>query len=739
MTTTEISKVHRAFSIYPSLWQFVDCDKTYVSAAANRIVTTNETWDLKMRLYTNVIVKTGATLNITCEILMPLEGTITVERGAKLVIDGGTVRRANTCSPSQFWRGIAAQGNPALPQPDPNGVLSANQAGVVILKNQGSIEGAVVGAAAKFPAVFEFPEFRGAVIDAANFRFKDCRKGAEFMKYDFPNRSQFNNVVFERTSTGSMYAGVTIWDTDGILFEGCQFINLTQNGIRAGDAVFNVKKKNRFSGSEIAILAGASAPLSGQIQVGVLGAQNDDRNRFFDNTVGIRATSNSKVEIFSNDFENFDFDIAINGTTQSAVTDNTFTGSAAGNQFDNTGINSNQTLCNTYSGNTVGANIVGKNTGFLFRQEDFSTLEHDLFIEGLSSNAGEIQMFQGLPGSARWNYFSAGKPENIKTSTVSPYNYTIPFWYFHPDPVINSRLKPKCPLNETCVPQSNFYNWLTGGGAFSDCMFSAPAENPPCVTRPCLEAIRLEISQKTTQYAQNPTDALKAELQVLITQREFVTDELIREYVSDSHWDSVETLLNEDLNLANRRRVVGAKLEQKQFSAASALLQSFPQNTTDDQYFVQVQTINAARLSDPQFTLSGPQQATLLAVAEAPSPEAGYAQTLLGILTGQVFTPKLPDLGGERSAGLSKTVVSSGLEISPNPVNDLLQVRIQPATVQQTLELRALTTGNLVHSVDVSGEESFTLPVRHLPSGIYLLVLREQGAVVGHQKVVVQH
>lgn len=737
--------IHRNLAL-SSLRQFVDCDETYrpfntpqSSTAYDRVVTTNELWDIDMRLYSNVTVRTGATLTISCKLLMPQGGLIKVEQGAKLIVDGGSVMRANTCSLTQYWGAISVAGNSAKIQPIPTAALATDDAGVVILKNQGILEGAVVGVTTqRIPGVYE-PQYWGAVVDVNDFTFRDCRKGVEFMKYDFPNRSKFIKATFTRTSTGSSYAGVSIWDTDGILFEECTFTNMAQNGIISWDAVFNVKQKNRFTGAPIAILAGASAPLSGQIQVGVLGTHGSSRNRFENNVVGIRATSNSKVEIFSNDFANSNFDIAINGTTQSAISDNTFTGSAAGNQFDNTGDNSNQNFCNTYTGNTVGTNIVGRNTGFLFRQEDFSTLRHDLFIKGTSSNPGEIQLLQGQPGAARWNYFSFGKPENIKTSTVSPDDHTIPFWYFHPDPLINPRLKPKCPLNETCVPKSNFYNLETGGGAFSNCIFPAPPENPPCVTKPCLDILRLVISQKAAQYAQNPTDVLKGELQVLITQREFIIDELIRGYRESDDWVSVEALLNEDLNPANHRRLVGAKLEQKQYAAADTLLQTFPQNTSDDQYFVQVQSVNVARLSDPEFTLSEAQETTLLAIAEAPTPEAGYAQTLLGLLTGRVFMPRLPDLDTERSAEPNQAFVSSSLEISPNPVSDLLRVRLQPSALQQTLELRALATGALVQSVDVSGQESLTLTVQHLPSGLYVLVLREQGGVVAHQKVVVQH
>lgn len=738
--------IHRNLAL-SNLRQFIDCSATYnppdnqqSSSTYDRIVTTNELWDIDMRLYSNVTVRTGATLTVSCKIQMPHGGLIKVERGAKLIIDGGTITRANTCSPSQYWSAIAVAGNNAKVQPVPTATLAADDAGVVILKNQGMLEGSVVGVTTqRIPAVHE-PQYWGGVVDVNDFTFRDCRKGVEFMQYQFPNRSKFLKAKFVRSAIGTSYAGVSIWDTDGILFEECTFANMAQNGIITWDAVFNVKQKNKFSGSPIAILAGASAPLFGQIQVGVLGLKADNRNKFVDNVVGIKATANSKVEIFSNDFDNSNFDVAIKGTTQSALTDNSFKNSAAGNQFEDTGDNSNQTLCNTYTGNTVGTNIVGGNPGFLFRQESFATLSYDLFLEGEALNPGEIQMLQGITGGARWNYFSTIKPENIKTSTVQPNNHTVPFFYYHPDPAIDARLKPKCAQNETCVPNSNFHNIETTGGSYSNCMLPAPPSgNPPCLARPCLDTLRLLIAQKEGLYAQNPTDVLRAELQVLVAQRELATDELIREYIGADDWASVETLLAEDLNPANRRRLVGAKLQQEQFAAASTLLQAFPQNTPDDQYFVQVQTVNVARLSDPEFVLSSTQEASLLAVAEAASPEAGYAQTLLGILTGRVFMPKLPDLGTERSVEQGSTLATTGLETSPNPVSDLLLVRVPRATVSQTLELWSPATGTLAQRAETTGREAISLPVRHLPAGLYLLVLREQGAVVNHRKVIIQH
>jgi len=475
----------------------------------------------------------------------------------------------------------------------------------------------------------------------------------------------------------------------------------------------------------------------------IRGLQALNRNKFENNVVGIRATANAWVQVFSNDFDNFDFDVAINGTT-SDLTDNNFASGTAGNQFDNTGSNANNNLCNRYNGNIVGTNIVGKNVGFTFHEEDYATDFHDLFIEGTAATLGEIPIFAGgNNGAAVWNYFTAAKTENIKSSTVQPNNNTAHFFYFHPNPMLNPQVKPKCALNDVCMPHSNFTNIQTGGPPFDECIFP---EGPqaPCQTKPCLDAVRAQIVQKTAQYAANPTTELAAELQTLTTERERITSFLISEYITLNYWLAIETLLNEDMNPFNRRRLVGAKLEQNQFAAASALLQSFPQSTTDDQNFIQVQSINTARLADPAFVLSSAQEATLLSIAEAPSPEAGYAQSLLGILTGQTFMPKVPDLGGERNApSLSvQTTLPDLLQVSPNPVSNLLEVRIkQPVSKSsaQTLDLHDLVTGILMRSIQIAEESTLFISVEDLSEGIYLLTLRGQGGTIARKKIAVQH
>ena len=94
---------------------------------------------------------------------------------------------------------------------------------------------------------------------------------------------------------------------------------MVDNGIQSWDAVFTVNKKNKFGGSDYGILAGATMPLQGQIAVGQLGQTGTDRNVFKNNVHGIKGMTNSRVLIYSNDFENSNFDVVLDGYAFSTI------------------------------------------------------------------------------------------------------------------------------------------------------------------------------------------------------------------------------------------------------------------------------------------------------------------------------------------------------------------------------------------------------------------------------------
>jgi len=791
---------------------------------------------------------------LECEkkLLLPYNGVITVECGAKLIVDGGTITKANTYGSNQYWRGIAVNGNAAMAQPLATASPAATESGIVIVKNDGFIEDAVVGITTKKSPFDDDPAYWGGLIDVENGTFRNCRKGVEFMAYDFSlNKSRFKNARFIRTNTGYSYAGVTIWGTDGLSFEGCSFLfgsNTTggtaETGIRSSDAIFAVTKGNSFSGADIGILTGASTPLNGEMQVGLAGNTGANRNVFMKNAVGILATANDNIVIENNDFADIDFDVAVNGTTRSNILHNIFTQTAAGTRFENTSFNANSTRCNLYSNTLVGTNIVGDNRGFNFRQEDFATIYHDLYINGHSDMAIPMQTItaghiphQGTAGAARFNFFTQGQKENIKTnSTVLPTNVTNFFRYFHPNPSANARLKPKCGQGDVCdtgITASNFANEQTIGDP------SSCGDNPeeePCKTKPCLLAVRSELSQKKEQLksgdvaalytalqnngaaeatynylsAASPflsdellkaiadntamsvnkkelllqqnsplaepvitylpgkisanklaelntaaqsgvisaKDALQADIDALTTLREYITDALIREYRAAGQWSQVEILLNEDLNPYNRRRLFGAKVKQKQYTAAAAVLQAMPIESADDTYFVQVQTVNLARMSTNGYLLSAADDTLLNQIALKPTPAAGYAQALLGLLKEQVFMPAPLDLGEkeekeeeERSNKSSRVEpIAKEFVVTPNPAGHIIQLQLPPSTAT---DLRVvcfdLVTGRLAHTISLQSGGTTTIPVENWQEGMYLFVLQINGKATARERVLIQH
>lgn len=66
-------------------------------------ITKNETWDFDIQLYKDILVKAGVTLIIKCKAAMAMNGKIKLEKGAKIIIDGGEV--TGWCK-TDDWQGI---------------------------------------------------------------------------------------------------------------------------------------------------------------------------------------------------------------------------------------------------------------------------------------------------------------------------------------------------------------------------------------------------------------------------------------------------------------------------------------------------------------------------------------------------------------------------------------------------------------------------------------------------------
>jgi Secretion system C-terminal sorting domain len=114
----------------------------------------------------------------------------------------------------------------------------------------------------------------------------------------------------------------------------------------------------------------------------------------------------------------------------------------------------------------------------------------------------------------------------------------------------------------------------------------------------------------------------------------------------------------------------------------------------------------------------------------------------LGILTGQIFMPKLPNLrGSERNNFLERTVEPLNFIASPNPVNDILKITFLEQINKGEIgfiELKNIT-GHTIKRILLKEENEVIIPVEKFPSGIYVIVMKVNETVISHQKIVIQH
>ncbi|MDP3463743.1 MAG: S8 family serine peptidase [Bacteroidales bacterium] len=220
------------------------------------------TWN-DVKFIDTLWIKPGATLTINKDCFFNENGVIIVDTSAKLVVNDATL----TTSCRNMWYGIQVWGNKNRSQL-PYGNQYAQ--GRVYLENA-TIENAKE--AVRLWKPFDYNS-TGGIVMARNTTFRNNRRAVEFISYQNfhpysldpePNFSRFFNCTFDVNDDyigmGENYIPfhgfVSMWEVDGVRFEGCDFSNnkttlyteggelidseLTGFGILTIDAGFSVR------------------------------------------------------------------------------------------------------------------------------------------------------------------------------------------------------------------------------------------------------------------------------------------------------------------------------------------------------------------------------------------------------------------------------------------------------------------------------------------------------------------
>ncbi len=266
-------------------------------------INSNTLWDNKRWLSVDLRIKSGATLTISDTLFIYPNVKITVERGGKLIVDGGTL--TTTCQ-DRFWHGIEVHGDANQWQ------QVAGIQGEIIIKNDALIEHAreaIVLIKTDNTGNQDFG-YTGGIIRASNSTFRNCKRAISFYSYHntaggvvYQNQSFFRNVIFETTAqlkeNSNPYAFVSLHDVDKITFSKCIFRNLVPQlynennrgvGIKSWDATYSLLPK---CGSVTS--ANTPCPIA-----------DIEKNEFRSLTYGIEAKALNPMNPFTVDYTIFD-------------------------------------------------------------------------------------------------------------------------------------------------------------------------------------------------------------------------------------------------------------------------------------------------------------------------------------------------------------------------------------------------------------------------------------------------
>jgi len=397
----------------------------FKESASIEINNPNTVWNTAKHIQGNLIIKANADLTIQAVVTFVNGSKLTIEPGAKLVIDGAKL--TNSCG--GHWEGIQVLGNKNLLQTESN-------QGLVEVINGGVIENAEIAIYAGNKDN-ETGSENGGIVKIDNAEFIDNIWGVYIPQYRTDeNQSYIKNSTFKTTPNylyeASPHAFITLWDVGTIDIEGNTFENenvfgnnnspiFKQGvGVKTTDADFNIVPFGVTPNQFINLYKG----------VDIQGTMDSSSNIISDNTftgnvIGVYLNSANSTSVTSNEmdlYSTFDF----NGNykpTGLYVTGSQGLHIEANEIFDSSTLKPNLTVGmfvrdlgstydeiyrNYFTDLDTGVFSEGINGGISFLSglkiicNEFDEVSHDIYVAPLS----QIGMIQGSKYETAGNIFT---------------------------------------------------------------------------------------------------------------------------------------------------------------------------------------------------------------------------------------------------------------------------------------------------------------------------------------------
>ena len=534
-------------------------------------ITKDTVFDHSAYFNKSLIIDSGKTLTVACNLYFTKESRLIVCPGGKLVVDGGTLTSA---CPGEMWQGIEVVGDRTKRQ-------LAQYQGIVELRNGATIENAHCGIRTGLQGDASYAT-TGGIIRAEDAYFINNRRSVEFLSYTnhalngsvTNNQSYFTGCSFTvnddnlfSQGNGQFIDHVTLWEVKGIAFNGCTFENATtaqgdrRHAIYAEDAGFTVDKRctdpvynpstctcnafvrSTFSGFAIAIEANTSG---NQFPVKI------DHSRFSENGTGVRINGNHFATVTRCDFDlttnpqewRYLYGLYLSGCSGFKVEANQFDGTVqyvdgitTGVYVNGSGSSVNSLYKNEFDNLSYGIHAYGNNSGLQIRCNEFDGSGADIFVpsgSSIASSQGSLQTSAGnkFMQAYGYNIFNGG------AQTIT---------YYYKNSTTNSYAEPVLNSSGVSVTPSN-----TANNCASTLCGITPLDPTPFL----LAGFQSDMNAYTTAMAGNNdadgrdiASGTGVETQNFASLQQGGTENLLEtaQSLSDSYYTAVRTLMSDSL------------------------------------------------------------------------------------------------------------------------------------------------------------------------------------------------
>jgi hypothetical protein len=698
----------------------------------------DEEWKNNLRIYSDVVVKPGATLRVSCQIYMQPGARIIVERGGRLILsEDAIIANGEECSDDHFskWRGITVEGNNAIPHnpayANESYAITASDHGIVLLQEGSTLRDARTGIECLRYNETWNSGYWGAYINARGVNFLNNTRSIAFMKSNFPNRSLVDNCVFDGGKNG-----ITNWWSHDVTVRNSVFQNLENRGIYSIDAGMNVLG-NTFTGLDEGV---------GMDNLNFLTHQYYMKNNSFSlNGSGVRASAASSLYVLNNKFDTNAFGVSIMGQGMASIHNNLFLNNSLGVDLQSAGIQYKPVHCNIFSQNTFGINPTGDNRGLLYylNQNHIIGNHYDGFIHADADGNPAFLQDQGTSANRIVNTFSIGHQRHLKTVNAE----TIPFYYFTKGQSDSDMTIPRCYQGDLLclIGENNFSvnrlpqivnyefefgkcntigpDFQTGEPPVAEIDYEVPAM-PGETWGGVIQDWRYDqqVLQKIAQAV--PAQGMGFDLGDPEAQQYLTA--VAQEYVVVGDIPGLRDYLEQfggyflplECQLA---------MQQGQFTEAAAMLQVI-KTEPGLEPFALAQEAYLKWMNGNEDQITASDWTGLAYYASKDEPISGFPRSALSIMRGGVFPPSLPDESlAPRSAESSQAPDRPVL--FPNPTDGMLHVNLQGLSARRMEVLNLLGAILMENSLGHEGLEKLEVDTRSLASGVYILrIVKSDGS-----------